>query len=130
MKPTRATENYLETILLLQKRNGTVRSVDIANELGYSRPTVSIAMKDFREKNYVTVDDDGLISLTASGRKIAETIYERHVVLSAMFISLGVDEQTAKEDACKIEHEISAKSFACIKKHYEERIKKEQENHD
>lgn len=126
MKPTRATENYLETILLLQKRNGTVRSVDVANELGYSRPTVSIAMKDFREKGYVTVNEDGLISLTPSGKEIAETIYERHVVLSAILISLGVDEQTAMEDACKIEHEISAKSFACMKQHYEERIKREQ----
>lgn len=126
MKPTRATENYLETILLLQKRNGTVRSVDVANELGYSRPTVSIAMKDFREKGYVTVNEDGLISLTPSGKEIAETIYERHVVLSAILISLGVDEQTAMEDACKIEHEISSKSFACMKQHYEERIKREQ----
>lgn len=128
MKPTRATENYLETILLLQKRNGTVRSVDIANELGYSRPTVSIAMKDFREKGYVTVNEDGFISLTPSGKEIAETIYERHVVLSAILISLGVDEQTAMEDACKIEHDISAQSFACMKRHYEERIKKEQTN--
>ena len=122
MKPTRATENYLETILLLKMKNGAVRSVDVANELGYSRPTVSVAMKDFRAKGYVTVDDDGLISLTDAGREIAETIYERHVVLSEILISLGVPEDVAKTDACRIEHDISDESFRCMKQHYLERV--------
>ena len=124
MKPTRATENYLETILQLKKKIGNVRSVDVANELGYSRPTVSVAMKDFREKGYVTVDADGMISLTESGQKIAETILERHLVLSEILISLGVSEEVAKADACALEHDISDESFACMKKHYLERIKK------
>ena len=123
MKKAKTTENYLETILMLSKKNGTVRSVDIANELGYSRPTVSVAMKDFREKGYVTVDDCGLVSLTEEGLKIAETIYERHVVLSGILMDLGVSEDVARADACHLEHEISHESFACIKKHYEDRIR-------
>ena len=125
MKKAKTTENYLETILMLSKKNGTVRSVDIANELGYSRPTISVALKDFRQKGYVTVDDCGLISLTPEGLKIAETIYERHVVLSNILMDLGVSEEVARADACRLEHEISPESFACMKKHYEERIKKE-----
>lgn len=123
MKTTRATENYLETILILMKKNGSVRSIDIANELGYSRPTVSVAMKDFRAKGYITVDDGGLITLTDSGREIAETIYERHVVLSQILISLGVSEEIAMADACRLEHEISDESFRCMKEHYEKQIK-------
>lgn len=123
MKTTRATENYLETILILMKKNGSVRSIDIANELGYSRPTVSVAMKDFRAKGYITVDDGGLITLTESGREIAETIYERHVVLSQILISLGVSEEIAMADACRLEHEISDESFRCMKEHYEKQIK-------
>ena len=125
MKKAKTTENYLETILMLSKKNGTVRSVDIANELGYSRPTISVALKDFRQKGYVIVDDCGLISLTPEGLKIAETIYERHVVLSNILMDLGVCEEVARADACRLEHEISPESFACMKKHYEERIKKE-----
>ena len=123
MKKAKTTENYLETILMLSKKNGMVRSVDIANELGYSRPTVSVAMKDFREKGYVTVDGCGLVSLTPEGLKIAETIYERHVVLSNILMDLGVSEEVARADACRLEHEISSESFACMKKHYEERIR-------
>jgi DtxR family Mn-dependent transcriptional regulator len=123
LKTTRATENYLETILILMKKNGSVRSIDIANELGYSRPTVSVAMKDFRAKGYITVDDGGLITLTESGREIAETIYERHVVLSQILISLGVSEEIAMADACRLEHEISDESFRCMKEHYEKQIK-------
>ena len=99
--------------------------MDIANELGYSRPTISVALKDFRQKGYVTVDDCGLISLTSEGLKIAEIIYERHVVLSNILMDLGVCEEVARADACRLEHEISPESFACMKKHYEERIKKE-----
>ncbi|MGI5823950.1 MAG: metal-dependent transcriptional regulator [Bacillota bacterium] len=123
MKPTRTTENYLETILILMNRNGSVRSIDVANELGYSRPTVSVAMKNFREKGYLTIDDCGLIKLTAEGLRIAETIYERHVVLSNILMSLGVSEETALADACRLEHDISQESFECMKKHYEARIK-------
>ena len=112
-----SAENYLETILLLQKRLPQVRSIDIANELEYSKPSVSIAMKNLRENGCITMDAGGIITLTESGRKIAETIYERHSIFTQLLVGLGVDEKTAAEDACRIEHVISAKSFAAIKKH-------------
>ena len=124
-KSEESVEDYLEAILILSKQKPQVRSIDVANELGYSRPTISVALKDFRQKGYVTVDDCGLISLTSEGLKIAEIIYERHVVLSNILMDLGVCEEVARADACRLEHEISPESFACMKKHYEERIKKE-----
>ncbi len=117
MKIQESAENYLESILILGQRNGTVRSIDVANELGFSKPSVSIAMKNLRENGYITVDDSGLISLTDKGRDIAETIYERHTLLSDWLIRLGVDEKTAVQDACRMEHVISAESFAAIKRH-------------
>lgn len=113
-----SAENYLETILLLQKKNPQVRSIDIANELEFSKPSVSIAMKNLRENGCITVDSGGNITLTESGRKIAESIYERHSVFTDLLIRLGVDEKTAAEDACRIEHVISAKSFEAIKNHF------------
>ena len=102
-----STENYLETIYILLQRMGTVRSIDICNEMGYSKPTISVTMKQFREKGYVKIDGGGHITLTPSGLSIAQRIYERHVVLSELLMLLGVGRETALADACKIEHDIS-----------------------
>ncbi|MCR5609187.1 MAG: metal-dependent transcriptional regulator [Lachnospiraceae bacterium] len=110
-----SAENYLETILILSKILPVVRAVDIANELGYKKSSVSIAMKNLREKNHIRVTDAGYIYLTEEGLEIAEMIYERHEFLSAWLIKMGVDEKTALEDACRIEHDISKESFAAIK---------------
>lgn len=112
-----SAENYLETILLLGRQLPVVRSVDIANELGYKKSSISTAMKNLREKNYITVTDAGFIYLTDSGRTIAEMIYERHELLSTWLAQLGVPKAIASEDACKIEHVISKESFDAIKKH-------------
>lgn len=112
-----SAENYLETILILSRQLPVVRSVDVANELGFKKSSVSIAMKNLREKNHITVTDAGFIYLTDSGRKIAEMIYERHELLTAWLEHLGVSHETAAADACKIEHVISAESFDAIKKH-------------
>jgi Mn-dependent DtxR family transcriptional regulator len=119
MKIMESAENYLETILMLQNRQGSVRSIDIATELGFSKPSVSIAMKNFRENGYITVDDNGHIKLTEAGLEIASHVYERHLVLTRLLIDIGVDEAHAKEDACRIEHDISDETFACIKAHVE-----------
>ena len=113
-------EDYLETILILQKNKGNVRSIDIANELNFTKASVSVAMKNLREKEYITVQDNGYILLTDSGRKIAKKIYERHTILSSLFINLGVSKKTAIEDACKIEHFLSEETFKAIKKHMKE----------
>ncbi|MGN1188705.1 MAG: metal-dependent transcriptional regulator [Lachnospiraceae bacterium] len=112
-----SSENYLETILILSKKLPVVRAVDISNELGFKKSSVSIAMKNLRLKNHITVTDSGFIYLTDSGRAIAEMIYERHELLTSWLVKLGVDADTAAEDACKIEHVISAKSFDAIKRH-------------
>ena len=112
-----SAENYLETILILSQKLPVVRSVDIANELGYKKSSVSIAMKNLREKEHITVTDAGFIYLTDSGKAIADMIYERHRLISQWLISLGVNEKTALEDACKIEHVISTESFEAFKKH-------------
>ena len=117
MHSTESSENYLETILILSKKLPVVRSVDIANELGFKKSSVSIAMKNLREKNQITVTDARFIYLTDEGRAIAEMIYERHELLSKGLVALGVDPKVATEDACRIEHVISAESFAAIKKH-------------
>lgn len=110
-----SAENYLETILLLSKKLPVVRAVDIANELGYKKSSVSIAMKHLRETEHITVSKSGSISLTERGRTVAEMIYERHEMLTKMLVSLGVPEEIASEDACKIEHVISQESFEAIK---------------
>ena len=115
MNTNESAENYLETILMLSKRLPVVRSVDISNELGFKKSSVSVAMKNLREKNHITVSDAGFINLTASGREIAEMIYERHEFLSKWLMSLGVPAEPATEDACKIEHVISKESFQAIK---------------
>ena len=112
-----STENYLETIYILLQRMKLVRSIDVCNELGYSKPTISVVMKQFREKGYVEMDGSGHITLTPSGLEIAQRIYERHVVLSELLMMLGVGKETALADACKIEHDISDETFACIKRH-------------
>ena len=117
MHVNESAENYLETILILSRQLPVVRSVDFANELGFKKSSVSIAMKNLREKNHITVTDAGFIYLTDSGRKIAEMIYERHELLTAWLEHLGVSHETAAADACKIEHVISTESFDAIKKH-------------
>lgn len=117
MATNESAENYLETILILSKKLPVVRSVDIATELGFKKSSVSIAMKNLREKNHITVTDAGFIYLTDSGREIAEMIYERHQFLSQWLIRLGVPSEIANQDACKIEHVISKESFEAIKKH-------------
>ncbi|MDO5572751.1 MAG: metal-dependent transcriptional regulator [bacterium] len=119
-KSEESVEDYLETILILSKRLPVVRSIDIANELSYSKPSISVAMKNLRASEYITVSDEGYISLTKSGKKLAETVYERHTILSTMLIRLGVDSETAMADACKMEHDISPESFEAIKKHIED----------
>ena len=123
MKIQQSAENYLETIFVLTKRNGVVRSVDIANELGFSKPSVSVAMKSLRENGYIEVMGDGHIALLEKGKIIAEKLYERHTVLTNAIIALGVSEEIAAEDACKIEHIISEETFDAIKKHYNTNIK-------
>ena len=117
MKVNESAENYLETILILSKTLPVVRSVDIGNELGFKKSSVSVAMKNLREKNHITVSDSGFITLTESGREIAEMIYERHTLLSSWLERLGVDHETAAADACRMEHVISKESFEAIKKH-------------
>lgn len=116
MQIKESAENYLETILVLKNKNGAVRSIDIATELGFSKPSVSVAMKNLRENGYIDVDPSGFISLLDSGREIAEKIYERHTTISKWLVSLGVEEKTAAEDACRMEHIISNESFEAIKK--------------
>ncbi len=111
-------EMYLEAILVLAKKSGYVRSIDVSEYLGYSKPSVSRAMGILREGGYILVEKDGAITLTDSGKKLAETIYERHMVLSELLIRLGVDEKTATDDACRIEHVISDESFQAIKQYY------------
>lgn len=111
-----SAEDYLETILILCHRIVNVRSVDIANELNYTKPSVSIAMKNLRENGYILVSSEGFITLTKKGKQIADKIYERHTILSAWLTNLGVDPKIAANDACKIEHVISPESFAAIKK--------------
>ena len=115
MAVNESAENYLETILILSKKLPVVRSVDIANELDFKKSSVSVAMKHLREKKHIVVDHSGFITLTDSGREIAEMIYERHQFLSSWLVQLGVAKETAVEDACKIEHVISKESFQAIK---------------
>jgi Mn-dependent DtxR family transcriptional regulator len=117
MRSNESSENYLETILILSKKLPVVRSVDIANELGFKKSSVSIAMKHLREKEQITVTDAGFIYLTDEGKKIAEMIYERHELLTDWLIRLGVDPAVAAEDACRMEHVISPESFSAIKTH-------------
>lgn len=119
MKVTESMENYLETILTLSRVKPVVRSVDVAEELNFKKSSVSVAMKKLREQDKITVTKEGYIYLTPSGEEIAKTILERHELISGWLISLGVSENIALEDACRMEHVISSESFAAIKKHVE-----------
>lgn len=113
-------EMYLETIYILGRSKAQVRSIDIVEYMGYSKPSVSRAVGLLKSAGHILVDPEGHITLTESGRAISERIYERHTVLSRLLMQLGVDEKTAAEDACKMEHDLSDRSFAAIKAHYEE----------
>ena len=117
MRIQESAENYLETILILKKRLGQVRSIDIVEELSFSKPSVSVAMKNLRLNGYIDVDKDGTIELLEKGRLIAEKIYERHTLLTDWLITLGVNPKTAAEDACRMEHVISSETFEALKLH-------------
>ena len=109
-------EDYLETILMLQKSKGQVRSIDIANEMNFTKPSVSVAMKNLREKGYITMDITGYITLTETGRQRAEDVLERHTILADLLMRIGVNKETALADACKVEHDLSEESFKAIKR--------------
>ena len=113
-------EMYLETILVLSKKSAPVRSLDVAKQLNVSKPSVSRAMGILKNGNYIVIDEQGYITLTTEGSKVAKKIYERHVVISELLMELGVDMKTAEEDACRIEHVISDKTFKALKKHRKE----------
>lgn len=117
MKIQESAENYLEAILVLTQRNGQVRSIDVAHYTGFSKPSISRAVGLLRDNGYVSIDQNGLLCLTEAGLKIAETIYERHTVLTELLTMLGVSPETAAEDACRIEHVISAETFDKLKAH-------------
>lgn len=117
MKIQKASEDYLEAMLMMKERHGYIRSIDVAEQLGVTKPSVSYATKRLRENGYITMDGDNLITLTDEGMEIAQRMYTRHKLLSEFLIQLGVDEQTAREDACRIEHDISAQTFEAICAH-------------
>ena len=116
MKIHESAENYLESILMIQREKGSVRSIDIVNELGFSKPSVSVAMKNLEAAGYIERDSAGHISLLPPGQKIADSIYERHTTLVKLLTHIGVSEKTAKEDACEIEHHLSDETFEALKK--------------
>ena len=116
MRLQESGEMYLETILILSQRKENVRAIDICEEMGYSKPSVSRGLKILRENSYIYIDRNGYITLSRTGREVAEKIYERHQVLSALLVKIGVDEETATEDACRIEHVISDTTFSAVKK--------------
>lgn len=117
MKDYESQEDYLERILVLSEQNGSVRSIDIVNDMGFSKPSISIAMKKFKELGYINVDEHGLISLTSEGEKIAKKTYEKHKFLTELLMKMGVPEDIARQDACKIEHDLSDASFEAIQKY-------------
>ena len=117
VKIQKASEDYLEAMLMMQEKHGFIRSIDVAERLGVTKPSVSYATKRLRENGYITMDADGLITLTDAGMEIATRIYERHKLLAEFFIYLGVDEATAWEDACKVEHDLSEQTFEAICRH-------------
>lgn len=117
MRIQESAENYLETILILQQRQGEVRSIDIANEMNFTKPSISVAMKNLRQNGCIEMSGGGYITLTEKGRAIAETIYERHIMLTDWLTGLGVDPAVAQRDACRMEHVVSAESFEAIKRH-------------
>lgn len=122
MQIKESAENYLETILVLSKKNSSVRSIDVANEMGFTKASISIAMKRLREDEYIVVENDGAIHLTDKGKDIAARVYERHQLIAKILITLGVNEETAYKDSCKIEHDLSKESFEKIKEYYEKNL--------
>lgn len=126
MKIRRSAEDYLEAMLVLKERHGFIRSIDIASELGVTKPSVTYATKRLRENGFITMDAEKMITLTDSGMEIASRIYKRHKLLTEYFIALGVDEKTAREDACKVEHDVSEKTFEAICRH----VDRKQKNND
>ena len=116
----KSAEDYLEAMLMLKEQRGYVRSIDVAEMLGVTKPSVSYATKRLRENGYISLDPAGMIQLTEPGLEIAERIYERHRLLTELFIGLGVSPETAREDACKIEHDLSAETFDAIRRHAQE----------
>ncbi len=122
-----ASENYLEAILMLREKQEQVRSVDICNFFGFAKSTISVAMKKLKENGYIRIDQSGYITLTEIGETIAAKIYERHVLIAKLFVFLGVDEETARMDACRIEHDISEESFQALKGLYSDLAKQEKE---
>ena len=125
MKIHESAENYLEAILVLGQKKSEVRSIDVANYMNFSKPSVSIAMKNLKENGYITIDDGGMISLTDKGREIAEKTYERHTLFTEWLIRLGVSPDVAAEDACRMEHAVSEESFAAIKNFVQQNITEE-----
>lgn len=123
IKINESAENYLESILMIKIKKGNVRSIDIANMLNFSKASVSVAMKNLRESGYIVMNSDDGITLTKQGQKIAEDMYDRHQIIAKALIALGVDENTAYEDSCKIEHDISEESFSKIKEHLSKYLK-------
>lgn len=124
MRITEATENYMEAILVLGQQHSVVRAVDIANYLGFSKPTISQYMKQYVQQGLVEIGGDGHISLTEEGRRVAESTLEKHRVISAIFIAMGVSEEVALEDACKVEHDLSDETFNCMKNYYLKHLRK------
>lgn len=117
LRKNESIEDYLECILILGEKKPVVRGVDVANEMGFKKSSVSVAMKNLREKGHITVSEEGYISLTETGKQIAEMIYERHTLLTEWFVNIGIDPKIASDDACKVEHDISGESFEAIKKY-------------
>ena len=118
MKVLESAENYLEAILMIREEKGMVRAIDVVNHLGFSKPSVSVAMKHLETDDFIRRDKDGFIYLTDSGEEIAEMIFERHNLLTDIFVKIGVDPETAREDACKIEHDLSDETYSLLKAHY------------
>ena len=117
MKIQKASEDYLESMLMMKEQHGYIRSVDVADHLGVTKPSVTYATKQLKQNGFITMDRDGLITLTESGMEIADRIYTRHKTLTEFLMRIGVDEKTAREDACKVEHDLSEKTFAAICDH-------------
>jgi Mn-dependent DtxR family transcriptional regulator len=120
VKIQKSAQDYLETMLMLHQRRGFIRSVDVAEQMGVTKPSVSYATKRLRENGYITMDGDGLITLTQAGLDIAQSMYERHTVLTEVLMQLGVAEEIAREDACKMEHDISQQTFEALRRHLEQ----------
>ncbi|MGM9528222.1 MAG: metal-dependent transcriptional regulator [Oscillospiraceae bacterium] len=123
MKIQKSAEDYLEMILMLSEKKGYARSIDVANEMGVTKPSVSVAVKRLRENGYLSMDGNGLLTLTESGDEIARRMYDRHKMLTEFFVSIGVSEETAREDACKIEHDLSDESYRAMCRHIDWRGK-------